>query len=64
MSVPDISNSLNIHEFRVKKAASFADRMSEDAIRRILIYAYEIERNVKTGLMDTNLAMEYFVAEI
>ena len=64
ISVPDIAKRLNIHEFRVKKAASFADRMSEDAIRRILIYAYEIDGNIKTGLMDTNLALEYFVAEI
>ena len=64
MSVPDIAKHLGIHEYRVKKAASFSGRMSEDDIRRMLMYAYEIDGNVKTGLMESSLALEYFVAEI
>ena len=59
-----LCDPLKCHEYRIKKAASFAGRMSEDAIRTILIYAYEIAINIKTGLMDSNMALEYFVAEI
>ena len=62
--VAKIAKELRVHEYRIKKAASFSDRMSEDDIRTILIYAYEIDSNIKTGLMDSNIALEYFVAEI
>ena len=49
MSVPEIAKKLKVHEFRIKKAASFAGRMNEDAIRTILIYAYEIAININNN---------------
>ncbi len=64
MAVPEIARKLKVHEYRIKKAASFAGRMSEDAIRTILLYAYEIDINIKKGIMDSNMALEYFVSEI
>ena len=63
-SIYDISKQLGTHEYRIKKASSFADRLSEETIRNTLMNAYEISSNIKSGLMNEQLAMEYFVAVI
>ncbi len=55
---------LKIHEYRIKKAMNFADRFSLAKLREILISLYEVDRKVKTGEMDQNLALELIVANV
>ena len=60
----EMKDILNIHEFRIKKAASFAERYTLPHLRKILQKTYEIDKNIKTGLLDSSLALELFIAEI
>ncbi len=55
---------LGIHEFRIKKAMGVTEKYSVDGLKRILCKAYEIDGNIKTGLLEQNLALELFIAEI
>lgn len=63
-SFPEMKEILGIHEFRIKKAFSFADKYSLSSLRKILQKTYEIDRNIKTGLLESSLALELFIAEI
>ena len=55
---------LGIHEFRVKKAIEFAERFTIAHLRNVLKKAYEVDKNIKTGLLESSLALEMFIAEI
>lgn len=59
-----IQKTLGVHEFRLKKALQFAEPYSVERLRKILKSAYEVDKNIKTGLLDQTLALEMFVAEI
>lgn len=59
-----IQGILKIHEFRIKKAMSFAGRYSVSNLRKILTKVYEIDRSIKTGVLEQNLALELFIAKI
>ena len=60
----EMKDILGIHEFRIKKAASFSEKYTVQSLRRILQKTYEIDRNIKTGLLESSLALELFIAEI
>lgn len=60
----EMKDILGIHEFRIKKAASFAEKYTLPHLRKILQKTYEIDKNIKTGLLDPSLALELFIAEI
>lgn len=64
MNVSDMHKYLKMNEYRVKKTVQHSARVSEEKLRKILLKGYEIESNIKTGLMSDRLAMEYFIAEI
>ncbi|MEG0829744.1 MAG: DNA polymerase III subunit delta [Anaerovoracaceae bacterium] len=59
-----IQKRLGIHEFRVKKALGFSGRYSIKELKLILTKVYEIDGHIKTGLLEPNLALELFIAEI
>ncbi len=59
-----IQKKLGVHQFRVKKAMSLTGRYSTDHLRKILSAAYEIDGNIKSGLFESTLALEYFIASI
>ncbi len=59
-----IQGILKIHEFRIKKAMSFSNNYSIESLKKILIKAYEIDRSIKTGELEQNLALELFIAQI
>lgn len=63
-SFQEMKEILGIHEFRIKKAAVFAEKYSLSHLRRILQKTYEIDKNIKTGLLESSLALELFIAEI
>lgn len=64
MNLSQIQKNLGIHEFRIKKAMGVTEKYTTDGLKRILSKAYEIDGNIKTGLLDQTLALEFFVAEI
>lgn len=60
----DIKNSLGIHEFRIKKAAQVSEGYSRKQLYDILRKAYDVDKNIKTGILEASLALEMFIAEI
>ena len=64
MSLPAITSKLKIHEFRVKKAMGFAEKFTAEKLRSILSQLYETDRNIKTGALEQNLALELLVGRI
>lgn len=63
-NLSEIQSILQIHEFRIKKAMSFADRYSIKSLKQILIKVYEIDKSIKTGLLEQSFALELFIAQI
>ena len=59
-----ISKAMGIHEFRVKKALSFADRFETKKIKEILTSLYEVDKNIKTGNMAGDLNLELILGRI
>ena len=64
MSPPQIQKRLGIHEFRIKKAWSVTEKYSVAQLKKILSKAYEIDGNIKSGLLEQTLALELFIAQI
>ena len=63
-SFGEMKDLLGIHEFRIKKAAMFSEKYTVSHLRRVLQKTYEIDKNIKTGLLESSLALELFIAEI
>lgn len=53
-----------VHEFRIRKAVGYAQRYSLPGLRQILIQAYDMNKNIVSGLMEPETALEFFVAGI
>lgn len=63
-SFEEIRSQLNLHEFRVKKAVQFAERYSRPHLKVILSKAYQVDEQIKTGLLPAPLALELLLAQI
>lgn len=63
-SFAEMKDILDIHEFRIKKAAAFGERYTVPHLRKVLQKTYEIDKSIKTGLLEPSLALELFIAEI
>ena len=59
----DIAKTLKANSYRVAKLMPFARRKTEGEIKKSLSMIYEIPRQIKTGLMPADLAMQLFIAE-
>ncbi len=55
---------LKMNPFRVKKALSYADKFEKKKLQSILSQLYEIDRNIKTGMIEPNLALELLIGRI
>ena len=64
MSLPEMQKKLGVHQFRIKKAMAVTGQYSMKDLRAALCAAYEVDENIKTGLLDGQLALEYFIAGI
>ena len=64
LSLQAITSKLRIHEFRVKKAMGFAEKFTAEKLRNILSQLYETDRNIKTGALEQNMALELLVGRI
>lgn len=60
----DIHKKLGVHEFRLRKAAGFARNFSREKLRQNLLYAFDIDQHIKTGVYSETLAMEMFLAKL
>jgi DNA polymerase-3 subunit delta len=59
----EIMKTLGVRsEFRLKKAAGFADRYSAERITELLHRLYQVDRDIKSGLYNERLALTMFVA--
>lgn len=64
MSLTEMQKKLGVHQFRVKKAMAVTGQYSMKDLRAALCAAYEVDEHIKTGLLDGQLALEYFIAGI
>jgi DNA polymerase-3 subunit delta len=64
-SMPQIMDALGVKsEFRLRKAAGFADRYDAGRIADLLHRLYRVDRDIKSGLYGERLALTMFVAEM
>ena len=59
-----LTSQLKINNYRVRLLSRPAARYSSDQLKEILKKAYEVDRNIKTGVMEAPLALELFVAGV
>ncbi len=59
-----IASMLKANPYRLKKAIVFAERAGTGKIKEILTYLYEVDRNIKTGNMKGDLALELMIGRI
>lgn len=59
-----IAKTLGAHEFRVKKAMSAAMRMNVDELKSILCQLYDIDRDIKRGDIQGEVALELLIGRI
>ncbi len=61
----DIAKLLGgIHEFRVKIFLSLSRNLKEEQIKKGLLHAYEVDENIKFGILSGKLAIEIFMAKL
>jgi len=63
-SVMQMQSILDIHEFRIKKASEVIGFYSVDRLKTILTGIYQVDRSIKTGLMDGVLALEVTLSQL
>lgn len=63
-SITAMAKTLSVNEFRLKKAYTAARRFQKSRIKNILIHLYNIDRDIKNGETDKNIALELFAATV
>ena len=51
-------------EFRAKNVTETAARIPTARLKAMLLAAYQVEEHIKTGLMESRLALEYFISKV
>ena len=64
MTPAAMHDATGLHEYRLKKTLPLASKYSTGRLRHILMKAYEVDRNIKTGLTEPRTALELFVAGV
>ena len=59
-----MADVLKMNPYRVKKALSYADKFEKKKLQSLLSQLYEIDRNIKTGMMEQTLALELLIGRI
>ena len=59
-----LEKELRLNNYRLRRLSRPASRFTASRLKQILIKAYEIDRNVKTGVMDARLGLELFIASV
>ena len=61
MSISQMAKATGVNEFRFKKAYQAANAYSLSRIKKILVDLYNIDRDIKRGDIDKNVALELLV---
>lgn len=64
LNLPQITEIMKGSEFRIKKAMSYTEKFTVNKLKHILSQLYEVDRNIKTGLLEPNLALEILIGRI
>ena len=59
-----MAKELGIHEFRIKKALTSANRVSLEKLKSMLCQLYDVDAGIKRGDIDGRLALELFIGRI
>lgn len=59
-----ISRDMKVSSYRIEKICRYAESFSTEKIRNALLAAYELDGNIKTGLLSERMALEMFVSGI
>ena len=59
-----LGRNKRISEYRTKKALESGSRMGVGNLHRALSGGYQVEKNIKSGLMPGRLALEYFIGSL
>ncbi|MEA4922617.1 MAG: DNA polymerase III subunit delta [Eubacteriaceae bacterium] len=62
--VPQMAKILGKHQYPIKKAIGFSEKYSEAQVKSMLQKAFEVEKNIKRGILKEEMALEMFVARI
>lgn len=60
----EIKEWTGAHAFRIKIATGLAGRYSAEQLRKILSRCFDVDKTIKTGLLEDRLAMEMLIAGI
>ncbi|MGI6751912.1 MAG: DNA polymerase III subunit delta [Anaerovoracaceae bacterium] len=63
-SFREMQEILGVHEYRIKKGMEFASKYELHHLQRVLIKAYEIDKNGKAGILDWWLGFELLIGEM
>lgn len=61
-SLSEIAKRTAVNEFRLKKAYQAARSFNSDTLKKILIDIYNIDKDIKTGMIDKDVAFELLIA--
>lgn len=64
MDLTAIHKKLGGSEFRIKKMIPYVNKYSVDKLKQTLSAIYQVDRNIKTGLLEPQMALEMFIAGI
>ena len=64
LNLPQIAEIMKGSEFRIKKAMGYTEKFTVNKLKEILSQLYEVDRNIKTGLLEPNLALEILIGRI
>jgi DNA polymerase-3 subunit delta len=63
-SAEEIKSTTGAHEYRIKIAGQLSERYSIEQLRRILCRCFDVDKNIKTGLLEERLALEMLIANL
>lgn len=63
-SLLEIRDKTNIHKYRIEIASRLAGRYSKSQLQRIVSSCFDVDKNIKSGLLDNRLALEMLIAGI
>lgn len=64
LDLHSIHKKLGGSEYRIKKMIPYTNKFSVAKLKETLSGIYEVDRNIKTGLLDSQMALEMFIARI
>ncbi len=63
-SLPEMVETLGVHEYRVKKSLPLIRSHSAEHLEEVFRFALEIDRSIKTGALEGPVALELLIAQI